>query len=324
MQDALYRAIIEGNETELRLGKTRLLDSSGHPIPAPEWQKKQYSDEYYINYHLHVFEKHMYTSLGEYLAENMTSISVLDVGSGIGMTPSALFQNIDSPISYTSIDFKYNPGEKLPEHVDQMRLGMGLNRSPQLLLDLISTKHIEHTHLSFHALEVTDDELKDKLTTKYDVIIIDIEPHGQEVKVYEKYRSFMKDEHICIVKHCLCREGHSSYNAEVFLDTYMKRGLIWDYHAQDEIYDRCDDMILIMRTQPITELVFFKCQSLTKGLFSNYVACAREGNKVTPIRRKPGYPLDIGYTERILELDPTQSRENMPERGTETDAQLDQ
>jgi hypothetical protein len=322
MQHALYHSVLEATtyHKEMYLWKLAETDMDDETRKQKKEHCMNTSRTLRRNYGMHICATHIYMNLGERLTENNRHITVLDVGSRAGRTAAALFTRAPSyAISYTSIDSKINPGAQLPIDIDLMHIGAGTtapqvtSATPQLIIELLYAKGIDHEHHSFDPLHLSDAELKEKLSRKYDVILIDNDMREQEVQVYEKYRPFMKEEHICVLKRCLNQGCCTSYSAELFLVEYMKRGLIRDYYAQEGSLDTCDDMILVMQTTPMVHRTYFTCQSLTEGLFLNYVAWKHHGI-LGEMSRGP-------FTERNLEFIPRE--ESKPQTHTETAAPLD-
>jgi hypothetical protein len=231
-------------------------------IRADSERKKLYDEysqldmELWRTYYKSIFETHVIFMLGKYMTENRDSISILDVGSGPGKTAKALLSQVNSSahVQYTSIDYKVTPSAVLE---------MG--------------KDIEHEHHSFDALAIEEAELERILGEKkkqYDLIIIDIEPHYQEIALYQKFKQFLKEEHLCIIEHCFM-QSYAGWGARAFLTKFVELGHVVDYYAQDEVDGR-KDLYMVMKKTPLCEKTIFKCQALTKGSFCNYVAFARD------------------------------------------------
>lgn len=107
------------------------------------------------------------------------------------MTASAFFSNIQSDIFYTSIDCTNIPNKAL------------LN------------PFVKHEH---YIKDIFEDSLE--LSKQFDVVFIDIEPHGKEIQVYEKIKHWMKPTHLCILKHVAFIDMFGSTFADRFIQKY--------------------------------------------------------------------------------------------------------
>jgi hypothetical protein len=58
------------------------------------------------------------------------------------------------------------------------------------------------------------------LDDTFDIVLIDIEPHGREIEVYENIKHLMNPEHLCILKHVAFIDLFGSAFADRFLDRY--------------------------------------------------------------------------------------------------------
>jgi hypothetical protein len=318
LQDTLYRALVSAQEIHESIRRHTLIQEI---IPLDPERKRLY-DEYrhmrldlLLKYGMSIFESNVLFMLGKYMSEDVSKISILDVGSGSGKMAKALFSQIKPSVQvqYTSIDYKVVPifeSVENAEHEDPLeteraKLDRYFREGKKVYFD--SVEHIEHEHHSFDALEIEDAELCKTLglgegKKVYDLILIDIEPHESEIRLYEKFRKFLKEEHICIIPHCFIRT-FGPWFARPFLTKFIELGYILDYYAQDLNLDM-NDMYMVMRRTPC-EKTIFKCQSLTKGLFDEYIADNSKSAR--------------GLQERILEFIPGATPSRCPRKDTQPD-----
>jgi hypothetical protein len=97
----------------------------------------------------------------------------------------------------------------------------------------------------------------------YDLLIVDIEPHGDEKKVYETFKRFMKPTHLCILKHVGFIDLYGSAMADWFIDTYLKSRHVHDFFAQEDLDTGFRDVFLIMSSTPV--LLDARCQEFATG-----------------------------------------------------------
>lgn len=105
------------------------------------------------------------------LAAIGASVSVLDVGCGRFMTVSMMLDNGFLPVAYAGVDRVINQSETVAS--------------------IPSTRLI--------AKDYKDVKESDLDPAGYDLLIVDIEPHGREKHVYEHFKRFMKPVHLCIL-----------------------------------------------------------------------------------------------------------------------------
>jgi SAM-dependent methyltransferase len=182
--------------------------------------RQQYMDAF-DKYQMSHGEVKLYNNLGKLLTTKR-QVHVLDIGCGKGMTVQCFLKDAITPISYTSVD---------------------KNQKPDLLNDKIETRN----HMKIDVFDVTDIELELELVPNtYDVIFLDIEPHGNEIQVYERFKPFMKSTHMCILKHVSWLDLFGSNFAENFIDKHYHQ--IVDYfaeHTNDTLSETRDTFIIM-------------------------------------------------------------------------------
>jgi hypothetical protein len=171
----------------------------------------------YDVYRLSLRELYFFKTLGQ----NISGKTILDVGSGTLMTARAIIENCINPVSYTSIDRKEDPTITVSKMIENNKIS-----------------YSNHHHVDIFEIDI---ELKDT----YDIIIIDIEPHGKEIEVYEKFKKYMKSEHLIILKHIAFIDLFGSRFADIFIEKYNEN--IKDYFAERSLkYDEIRDIFIIM------------------------------------------------------------------------------
>jgi predicted O-methyltransferase YrrM len=196
------------------------------------------------HFYLSIREADIYASLGKHLSQNDNETCVLDVGCGTGMTASKLLTNLSNATIYTSIDVK-----TFPEKVAQM--------NPK-----------NHTHIIrdiFDPDPVISNDPNTGEPIKYDIVFIDIEPHGKEIDVYEKICHLMKPSHLCILKHVAFIDLFRCMFADSFIDCYKDN--IYDFFAEENgrpSHCNVRDVFVLFSTS-IGHYQDNRCQNLAQG-----------------------------------------------------------
>jgi hypothetical protein len=79
--------------------------------------------------------------------------------------------------------------------------------------------------------ETTTKDLGSRSSNRFDLVIIDVEPHGREIDVYEKIVGHLADTHIVLLKHVCGIDIVGSAYADRFLAKYDDEGKVMDYLA---------------------------------------------------------------------------------------------
>jgi hypothetical protein len=61
--------------------------------------------------------------------------------------------------------------------------------------------HIKKRSKSSAMSKRFEDVVKYDVQAPYDIVVIDVEPHGREVEVYESIKKYLTDTHLVILKH---------------------------------------------------------------------------------------------------------------------------
>lgn len=225
--------------------KPRFLDISEYKQclrnAVSAWKKFSYSDdENYREYS--TFKKTKYTtSLWELLGKELLTqpLNILDVGCGSGITSHFIIgkANVNK---YHSIDLKYNNSSFLKDQWCQIR----------------DCKH-------FCRDVFVDDLTHDLEIGEYHIVIIDIEPHGKEIEVYEKIKVYMHSAHLCILT-CIGEiDLYAGYFGDIFLGHYRDKGKLRDFFAETSLSSGYRDIFAVMClfSGPLDA----KCQELATG-----------------------------------------------------------
>jgi hypothetical protein len=152
----------------------------------------------------------IYEYIGQFLSSQTTrttrKYNVLDVGSGELLTAQTLIKNTSFVGTYTAIDFKvdaHQHGKHVKPYVDEFEY---------VNIDILKDEFMPHSDLL------------------YDIVIIDVEPHGKEIEVYEKIKHFLNESHLCVLKHVGCIDLYASGLANTFLTKYEEE--LSDYYGE--------------------------------------------------------------------------------------------
>jgi hypothetical protein len=175
------------------------------------------------------------------LCTDFEDVSILDVGSGQMATAKLIVDACSSVKAYTCID-----PEELSPNADHIK------------------KKVE---IFCHVSKRFEDVVKyDVMQAPYDIVVIDVEPHGREVEVYESIKKYLTDTHLVILKHIGHMNTGGSSIADGFITEYMDKSVVYDYFAQS-VLNPLDanfrDIFLIMQKTkcPMVGL----CQSQAHG-----------------------------------------------------------
>ena len=196
----------------------------------------------YETYQESQYAHHMLASIFSNLSH--TPINILDVGSGRAMTANIAIANHKNVNIYTAIDRSINASVFICE------IQRYIQKFQYIQVD------VENADLN-----ITND-----VNDLYDVVIIDIEPHGDEVDIYNKISKYMKPTHICILKHVGFIDMHGPFHADRFIANNIER--IHDYFAQSSLKQGLRDIFIVMSRTPVT--LDAQCQKLAKGRLAGY------------------------------------------------------
>lgn len=172
-------------------------------------------EEYYLRYrHYSLWEGVFFSLFMEYIARSFGEMYVLDVGCDKCRHFRSMCKGINKDVisEYTTIDKK--PVSEINSEL--------LKEYPS-----ICHTHVE-TDIFTHAGTDIEYDL-DLYLDLYDMVILDIEPHGKEIEVYNIIYPYLKDEHIVICKCIGYLDLYGSILANKFLDNLKKQGILYTY-----------------------------------------------------------------------------------------------
>lgn len=242
MQDALYSALRATDHLRAR-------DETDLQRMVLEWDR----------FGLSIREAELYLALGRELAERSleTSIGVLDVGCGEGKTAAKLLLGLaaaaagpTTTIRYASIDVKAFPHRVLEEAGGK------------------TIRKLAHVHVQRDVFDpepvAFDDECvhvdppeggggegngaPGPVSFKdggFDVVIIDIEPHGREREAYDRVRHLLKrGAHLCVLKHVAFIDLLAAKFADAFIDRHRDR--VVDYFGEYDSWGSVRDVFVLL------------------------------------------------------------------------------
>jgi hypothetical protein len=140
-------------------------------------------------------------------------LRVLDVGSGAlraGLNVVdglAGLAGVGVGVDYTCIDWRVDPRP----HIER-------------LLPSVATWR-------WHEVDVFSDDLPRALQgSTFDLVVIDVEPHGREVEAYEAVRPFLQPVHVCVLKHVGWVDTLGRACGDIFVRRYVDEGCVYDYY----------------------------------------------------------------------------------------------
>ena len=223
LQDALEQAVTGANGLENPLGVCADSPKDWHVC--------------YQTYNETPWSATLTNLLGKHLSASDSVVRVLDVGSGKLCAAINLMTGNGSNFEYTSVDSKVDAA---------------LHDGP--LSSILKRRHV--------MADVFEDVL-DVGTDPFDVAILDVEPHGGEALVYEKVKPFMKDSHLCILKHVGYIDLFGSRMADEFLLRYITSGNVRDFFAESDSSSRSRDVFVIMSASEVD--LQARCQAHADG-----------------------------------------------------------
>jgi hypothetical protein len=156
----------------------------------------------------------------EYITSHK-SVRILDVGCGDSRHFQAMSKGIDPEkiTQYTTIDKKSRD---------------------------------QGDHIQGDIFELTPDALQ-KYGADYDIVIMDIEPHGRELEVYDKVYPLLNTEHIVICKCIAFIDLYGPSMANRFLcDLQQNRGILYTFFGVSELNYMTRDVVAIVHKDGCT------------------------------------------------------------------------
>lgn len=150
------------------------------------------------------FTQEVGTRILQHMSKKQRTLNVLEVGSGkASKTYRNLFGDVQTCQTYPDIDIEYVTIDKNPECV------------PTYVYDILETTQEFEVHSILQP-------------TYFDVVIIDVEPHGKEQTIYSRIKHAIKDPALIIFKCIGHMDMYGSSLARTMLDTIYHEGKVED------------------------------------------------------------------------------------------------
>lgn len=180
--------------------------------------------ETWDNHKMSIVEGRLYNKLGELLGSN--SLNILEIGSGTYRTTKALLKNVQNRCSYTSIDLT--------------------NPAPSFLSSNVSQKHLNGDFFNIPVSDIANNR------EVFNVVLIDIEPHGKEIDIYQKIRALTTKEHLCILKCVGFIDLLGDYYQRIFSDKY-RASIVCSFSdpAPERSFSQVRDVFMVMTNSDV-------------------------------------------------------------------------
>lgn len=116
-----------------------------------------------------------------------------------------------------------------------------IDMSPQMKPDILCDVFAEKEQL------IT--KLKNK---QFDMLILDIEPHGREIELFDMFREFLAKEYIIVFKCIAVIDLYGSMMAHWVLEHMLNQGCLVDYFAVEHINTLTRDVFAVGRTKDVS------------------------------------------------------------------------
>jgi len=174
----------------------------------------------------------LFNVLGQKLLETMKHVRVLDIGCGTSQHFTNMFRDTTlcskETCTYVSIDKDTNVADVI-ENSCCTSNNITCNQSESFYearrkqlhpkrLEWIR-EHVTHTHIT---MDVFTDNVEQHMSSlkavqTFNVVILDIEPHGKEWEVYHSFLPYLEQDHVVILK-CI---GNMNLYASSMVYTFM-------------------------------------------------------------------------------------------------------
>jgi hypothetical protein len=165
--------------------------------------------------------------LGRNLLASSLCNNILDIGSGRSATFNNLIskQNVTNEIRYVSIDNKISTDE-----------------TKAFLIDI----QCLHTHIPEDIFKLPLNWFNNH--KRFDVVIIDVEPHGRELEVYDVIADSLADNHLIILKCVGMIDLMGTAFADRFISKMLSRQRLVDYFGVANL-NLTRDVFVIARSE---------------------------------------------------------------------------
>ena len=204
---------------------------------AGDWNKPESSKAWLMCYNMYgqtQWGATLLNLLGHNLAKTQQPLAILELGSGDHKTFKNLTTGIiNHKILYHSVDRKPSSGALIPRSAidshddpDVFQESNVMTPMTKFLVEWnkkllnkdvrVYERPIEHVH---HQHDVFDWTINSELPyNTFDLLIVDIEPHGREIELVDMFEPFMKDEYLIIFK-CI---GNMDLYGSTMADNVLK------------------------------------------------------------------------------------------------------
>lgn len=231
----------------------------------------------YLHKYSSIWEMCFFNLIAEYICDNIKQcdnvrpLRVLDIGCGKDSSHfSFMFANIDHEIEYVSIDKESDTYFTAPEYLNQITRN-------HITCDIFETDMIT--------------ELMKKYPDDYfDIVLLDIEPHGKETEIYDLIYKYLNKNHIAIFECIAFIDLYGSAIGDKVIEHMETKGILSDYFGVFEINYLTRDIVTIVtkdgQNNPDTNKNTIS-QYLFNSLHEDYISKINRGYyKKIPISTK--------------------------------------
>lgn len=226
-----------------------------------------------------IWEMCFFNLIAEYVCDillkqhNNHPLRVLDIGCGKDSSHfSFMFANIDHDIEYVSIDKESDTYFTAPEHLN----------------------HVIRNHITCDIFEtdVITELMKNYPDDYFDIVLLDIEPHGKETEIYDLFYKYLNKNHIAIFECIAFIDLYGSAMGDKVLDHMETKGVLSDYFGVFEINYLTRDIVAIVTKDMQNNL------DNNKNIISQYVFNSLHEDYISKINR--GYYKKIPISTKEL------------------------
>lgn len=201
-----------------------------------DWNKSELSNPWLMCYNMYgqtTWGATLLNLLGHNLAKTQQPLAILELGSGNHKTFKNLTTGIvNHKILYHSVDRRPSSGALIPRSAidpqdpDVFQESNAMTPMTKFLVEWnkkilnkdiqVIERPLEHVH---YQLDVFDGTINSELPhNTFDLLIVDIEPHGREIELIDMFEPYMKDEYLIIFK-CI---GNMDLYGSTMADNVLK------------------------------------------------------------------------------------------------------
>lgn len=194
---------------------------------------------------------------------------ILDVGCGEMRCASCLMAGLQSDrVTYVSVD------KTISECCEPITKGA------KRLKQKVNWVHINK--------DIFDEDFTDAMHAlnldAFDIVMIDVEPHGNEIKVYERIKDYMcSNGHVCLLKHVGRIDLWGSTCAHKFLSKYISEQHVLDYYDIDVLngHDFRDVYVIMGANLALDDKTQQLGREIMGSLIIDYTCSGQDGQYVS-------------------------------------------